>query len=42
MPADSPFKPAWWYRKEFQLLPEWQGKHVWLHLDESTTAPKSG
>ena len=33
MPADSAFKPAWWYREEFQLSPEWQGKHVWLHFD---------
>src|ERR1039458_6048333 len=33
MPADSPFKPAWWYRKEFQLSPDWQARHVWLHFD---------
>jgi exo-1,4-beta-D-glucosaminidase len=33
MPADSPFKPAWWYRKEFELPPNWQGRHVWLHFD---------
>ena len=33
MPAVSPFKPAWWYRKEFQLSPDWQAKHVWLHFD---------
>jgi exo-1,4-beta-D-glucosaminidase len=33
MPADSPFKPAWWYRKEFPLPAEWQGRHVWLHFD---------
>ena len=33
MPTDSPFKPAWWYRKEFELPPQWQGKRVWLHFD---------
>ena len=33
MPIDSPFKPAWWYRKEFELPPRWQGKRVWLHFD---------
>ena len=33
MPTDSPFKPAWWYRKECQLPAGWQGKRVWLHFD---------
>lgn len=33
MPADSPFKPSWWYRKEFEVPPATDGKHVWLHFD---------
>jgi exo-1,4-beta-D-glucosaminidase len=32
MPEDSPFRRAWWYRKEFQLSNR-QGEHVWLHFD---------
>ena len=34
MPADSPFKPAWWYRKEFELPAALVGPDaVWLHFD---------
>jgi len=32
MPADSPFKPSWWYRTEFTLRPG-AGRHVALHFD---------
>ena len=32
MPADSPFKPSWWYRIEFDL-PARSGRSVWLHLN---------
>jgi exo-1,4-beta-D-glucosaminidase len=33
MPPDSPFRVAWWYRKEFSLPPAYRGKVAWLHLD---------
>jgi exo-1,4-beta-D-glucosaminidase len=33
MPADSPFRPAWWYRTEFALPSSYKGKHLWLHFD---------
>jgi len=33
MPADSPFKAPWWYRREFELPADYQGKTVWLHFD---------
>jgi exo-1,4-beta-D-glucosaminidase len=32
MPADSPFKVSWWYRREFQVG-KGDGQQVWLHLD---------
>jgi exo-1,4-beta-D-glucosaminidase len=32
MPADSPFKVSWWYRKEFQVV-KGTGQQVWLHFD---------
>jgi exo-1,4-beta-D-glucosaminidase len=32
MPADSPFKPSWWYRIEFDL-PARSGRSFWLHLN---------
>jgi exo-1,4-beta-D-glucosaminidase len=32
-PADSPFKPAWWYRTEFELAPETRDGSVSLHFD---------
>ncbi|MGH9433375.1 MAG: glycosyl hydrolase 2 galactose-binding domain-containing protein [Terriglobia bacterium] len=33
MPPDSPFRPSWWYRIEFQLPEPDQGKTLWLHFD---------
>ncbi len=33
MPADSPFRVPWWYRKQFSLPPAFRGKVAWLHLD---------
>jgi exo-1,4-beta-D-glucosaminidase len=33
MSADSPFRPSWWYRTEFELPPSFAGKSVWLRLD---------
>jgi exo-1,4-beta-D-glucosaminidase len=33
MPNDSPFKPSWWYRKEFDLPESSRGKTLWLHFD---------
>jgi exo-1,4-beta-D-glucosaminidase len=32
-PADSPFKPSWWYRKEFELPASSSGKSTWLHFE---------
>ena len=32
IPANSPFKASWWYRKEFRLEPDRNGQ-VWLHFD---------
>jgi exo-1,4-beta-D-glucosaminidase len=32
MPAGSPFKVSWWYRKEFQVAPQRDGQ-VWLNFD---------
>ena len=33
MPAGSPFRSSWWYRKEFSLPAGFAGKHLTLHLD---------
>lgn len=33
MPEDSPFRPAWWYRVEFELPEAFGGKNLVLHLD---------
>ncbi len=33
MPAGSPFRSSWWYRKEFTLPGSFAGKHLTLHLD---------
>lgn len=33
MPADSPYRCAWWYRKQFQIPATAQGKTVWLHFE---------
>jgi len=32
-PAESPFKPSWWYRTEFTLPASSAGKSFWLHFD---------
>jgi exo-1,4-beta-D-glucosaminidase len=32
-PADSPFKPAWWYRTEFDVPPAHAGRSLALHFD---------
>ncbi len=33
MSEESPFWPSWWYRTEFELPAEFQGKNLVLHLD---------
>ena len=33
MPPGSPFRHAWWYRTEFTLPAEFQGKTLWLAFD---------
>jgi len=33
MPADSPFRPAWWYRTEFELPSALLGRSLALHFD---------
>ena len=33
MPPASPFRQSWWYRTEFKLPAEYQGKTVWLGFD---------
>jgi exo-1,4-beta-D-glucosaminidase len=33
MPADSPFKPSWWYRKQFDVPDANKGKIQWLRFD---------
>jgi len=33
MPPASPFRQPWWYRTEFKLPPEYNGKTVWLAFD---------
>src|SRR5579863_4746345 len=32
MPADSPFHCSWWYRTEFKLPEDYEGRHVWLYF----------
>ena len=32
MPDDSPFSVPWWYRTEFKLPAEFQGKNLWLNF----------
>lgn len=32
MPKDSPFHCSWWYRTEFSLPKDSEGRHVWLHF----------
>jgi exo-1,4-beta-D-glucosaminidase len=33
MPGDSPFARSWWYRTEFRLSADYQGKTIWLGFD---------
>jgi exo-1,4-beta-D-glucosaminidase len=33
MPPGSPFRQSWWYRTEFKLPPEYNGKTIWLGFD---------
>jgi exo-1,4-beta-D-glucosaminidase len=33
MPPGSPFRKPWWYRTEFKLPPEYNGKTIWLSFD---------
>ena len=33
MPEDSPYKPSWWYRKEFVVPEALAGRSLWLHFD---------
>ena len=32
MPAGSPFRCSWWWRKEFPVKPPLSGEHFWLHF----------
>jgi len=32
MPKDSPFRCSWWYRTEFKLPANYQGRHIWLYF----------
>ena len=36
MPADSPFRVSWWYRKAFIVPAAARGRHVTLHFDGIT------
>lgn len=33
MPPDSPYKPSWWYRTEFDVAAGTAGRHVALHFN---------
>ena len=33
MPPTSPFRQSWWYRTEFKVPPEYNGKTIWLGFD---------
>jgi exo-1,4-beta-D-glucosaminidase len=33
MPKDSPYKPSWWYRREFDIPASSKEKNLWLHFD---------
>ena len=33
MPADSPFRPSWWYRTRFTLPAAYRGRNLVLHFD---------
>src|SRR6266403_80437 len=32
MPAASPFRCSWWWRREFPVKPPFSGEHFWLHF----------
>ena len=32
IPADSPFKSAWWFRTEFKIPADYKNKHTWLQF----------
>src|SRR5262245_47276972 len=32
-PADSPFKPAWWYRTEFTIPPDRANRTLWVNFN---------
>jgi exo-1,4-beta-D-glucosaminidase len=32
MPDDSPFRCSWWYRTEFHLPKDYDGRHIWLNF----------
>lgn len=33
MPPESPFRVPWWYRNEFPVPADYQGKQVWLNFE---------
>jgi exo-1,4-beta-D-glucosaminidase len=33
VPNDSPFRCSWWYRTEFRLPENYEGRHIWLNFD---------
>jgi len=33
MPPESPFRHSWWYRTDFKLPADYQGKTIWLGFD---------
>jgi exo-1,4-beta-D-glucosaminidase len=33
MPKDSPYNCSWWYRTEFRVPQDYQGRTIWLHFD---------
>jgi exo-1,4-beta-D-glucosaminidase len=33
MPKDSPYNCSWWFRTEFRVPHDYQGRTVWLHFD---------
>ena len=32
MPPEGPFRSAWWFRRQFEVPPNWHGRTVWLHF----------
>ncbi|MGH9345230.1 MAG: glycosyl hydrolase 2 galactose-binding domain-containing protein [Terriglobia bacterium] len=33
MPKNSPFRPGWWYRTQFNVPADTKGKQLWLHFN---------